>query len=82
MMAWSYLGSISNLWTTTYGQLLVLKLALVGGIAGSGFLNWRRFGAERRGAKQSERLGPVVIEVVLVAVVVVVTAALTEVGHP
>jgi putative copper resistance protein D len=82
VMAWSYLGPISNLWTTTYGRLLALKLAFFLGIAAFGFVNWRRFGAERRGADESERLGPVMIEVVLVAIVVLVTAALTEVAHP
>jgi putative copper export protein len=82
VMAWSYLGPISNLWATTYGQLLALKLAFLFGIAACGFVNWRRFGAERRGANESERLGPVMIEVALVAIVVLVTAALTEVAHP
>ena len=81
-MAWSYIGVVSNLWTTTYGRLLSLKLALVCGTAACGFVNWRRFAAERRGAARSERLGPVMIEVAVVAVVVLVTAALTEVGHP
>jgi putative copper resistance protein D len=82
VMAWSYLGPVSNLWTTSYGRLLTLKLALVGGTAACGFVNWRRFAAERRGAARSERLGPVATELVLVAAVVVVTAALTEVAHP
>jgi putative copper export protein len=82
VMAWSYVGAISNLWLTTYGRLLVLKLAFLVGIAACGFVNWRRFSAERRGANESERLGPVMIEVALVAIVVLVTAALTEVAHP
>jgi copper resistance protein D len=82
IMAWSYLGSVSNLWTTTYGWLLTLKLALVCGTAACGFVNWRRFAAERRAAARSERLGPVTMELVLITIVVVVTAALTEVAHP
>jgi putative copper resistance protein D len=82
VMAWSYLGPIANLWATTYGQLLALKLAFWFGIAACGFVNWRRFSAERRGANESDRLGPVMIEVALVAIVVLVTAALTEAGHP
>jgi putative copper export protein len=82
VMAWSYLGPISNLWATAYGQLFALKLAFFLGIVAFGFVNWRRFGAERRGADESEHLGPVMIEVALVAIVVLVTAALTEVGHP
>jgi putative copper export protein len=82
VMAWSYLGPISNLWGTTYGRLLLLKLAFLFGIAACGFVNWRRFSAERRGANESERVGPVMIEVGLVLIVVLVTAALTEVAHP
>jgi putative copper export protein len=82
VMAWSYLGSISDLWTTTYGQFLALKIGLFGGAAACGFVNWRRFAAERRGTAHRDHLGPVVIELVLVAVVVIVTAALTEMQHP
>jgi copper resistance protein D len=82
VMAWSYVGAISNLWATTYGRLLVLKLAFLFGIAACGFVNWRRFDAERRGGDEREHLAPVMIEVTLVAIVVLVTAALTEVGHP
>jgi putative copper resistance protein D len=82
VMAWSYLGSISNLWTTTYGQVLALKIGLCCGAAACGFVNWRRFAAERRGTTPSDHPGPVMIEVVLVAVVIIVTAALTEMEHP
>jgi len=82
VMAWSYVGSVSNLWTTTYGQLLTVKLVLFGGIVACGLANWRRFGAERRGAATAEHLWPVAIEALLAALVVVVTAALTEVAHP
>jgi putative copper export protein len=82
VMAGSYLGALSNLWTTTYGQLLALKIGFFCGAAGCGFVNWRRFAAERRGAAHREHLAPAVFEVVLVAVVVVVTAALTEMEHP
>jgi putative copper resistance protein D len=81
-MAWLYLGALSDLWTTTYGQVLSLKLAMVAGVAACGFVNWRRFAAERRGGIQGDRLGAVVVEVVLVAAVVLVTAGLTEIGHP
>jgi putative copper export protein len=78
VMAWSYLGPISNLWATTYGRLLGAKLAFLLGIAGCGFVNWRRFDAERRGGDESEHLAPVMVEVALVVIVVLVTAALTE----
>jgi copper transport protein len=32
----------SPLWTTSYGQVLLVKLALLGGVAAVGFYNWRR----------------------------------------
>ena len=82
VLAWSYLGALSNLWTTTYGRLLGLKLALVCGTAACGFVNWRRFAAERAGASRREGARPVTIEIAVVAAVVIVTAALTEVAHP
>jgi putative copper resistance protein D len=39
---WLRLGSISALWTSSYGAVLLLKLALVAVAAGIGFYNWRR----------------------------------------
>jgi putative copper export protein len=55
VMAWSYLGSVSNLWATTYGQLLVLKLAVVCCAAACGFVNWRRFARRRAPQGPAER---------------------------
>jgi putative copper export protein len=82
VMTWSYLGPISNLWATTYGQVLSVKLIFVAGIAACGFVNWRRFESERKGANEGDHLGPVITEVAVAAIVVLVTAALTEIGHP
>jgi putative copper resistance protein D len=81
-MAWSYVGTPSNLWTTTYGQLLVLKLACFAGAATCGFANWRRFAAERRGAAHHAKLRIVTLETVLLTLIITVTAVLTEVAHP
>jgi putative copper export protein len=81
-MAWMYLGAISHLWTTTYGQVLMLKLAGFGGAALFGLKNWRRFAAERLGTAHSEQLGSFVLELVLVTFVVAATAVLTELPHP
>jgi putative copper export protein len=81
--AWWYLGSLSNLWTTGYGRLLMLKLFLVANAAACGFVNWQ---ALRRPlavtASSSTRRLLVGLEVALAASVVIVTAVLTESEHP
>ncbi|MDQ6738544.1 MAG: copper resistance protein CopC [Gemmatimonadota bacterium] len=40
--AWLRLGSISALWRSSYGVVLLVKLALVGGVFGAGAFNWLR----------------------------------------
>lgn len=39
--AWLHLGSVAALAATTYGRVLLLKLAAVAGMAIAGFYNWR-----------------------------------------
>jgi putative copper resistance protein D len=41
-LGWQYLGTLSALWTTTYGRVLSAKVAVVGGVMLMGFLNWRK----------------------------------------
>jgi copper transport protein len=36
-----YLHAVSDLWTTTYGLTLLLKVAVVAAVAGAGFVNWQ-----------------------------------------
>ena len=50
--AWWYLGELSNLWTTSYGRLLLLKLFLVAAAAACGFVNWQ---ALRRPSTSTDR---------------------------
>jgi copper transport protein len=40
--ALSHIGPLTDLWTTSYGRMLLLKLLGVAGVAGVGFYNWRR----------------------------------------
>jgi putative copper resistance protein D len=87
--AWLYLGSMSSLWSTWYGRLLSLKLALFAGVAGCGYANWRWLHARSTGgpdadvAANARHTAPLVgLEVVLAAVVIVITAVLTELEHP
>jgi putative copper export protein len=41
LMAWAYVGSLANLWSTTYGKALLVKLLCLAGTAAIGALNWR-----------------------------------------
>jgi putative copper export protein len=40
--AWVHLDPLSSLWTTTYGRMLLIKLALVGLVLAAGAYNWRQ----------------------------------------
>lgn len=40
--AWLHVGSVTALWQTRYGQILLLKLAALSLTAAIGFYNWRR----------------------------------------
>jgi putative copper resistance protein D len=77
--SWFYVGAISNLWTTSYGRILVLKAGLVAGVALCGYLNWSRL---RKLHLESASPSIVLLEAALAAAVVTVTGYLTEVGHP
>lgn len=78
--AYLYVGAFSNLWTTAYGRILLSKLALVGAIGCCGFVNWRRL--QRMIPHETGSLTIVVLETLLAVAVVLVTAVLTETGHP
>jgi putative copper export protein len=72
-----YLGAVADLWTTEYGRVLLVKLALFSGVVGCGCVNWRR--------TQSTTAAPgsaLVFELALAAAVVAVTGWLTETAHP
>jgi hypothetical protein len=57
--------------------VLLIKVALVGGVAACGYVNWR---AIRSGRIEPGRAA--IVELSLAALVVVVTGALTEIEHP
>jgi putative copper export protein len=78
--AYLYVGAFSNLWMTDYGRTLVVKLALVGVIGGCGFVNWRRL--QRIVPHETDSMALVFLETALSIAVVLVTALLTETGHP
>jgi len=80
MAAYLYVGAFSNLWTTAYGRVLLVKVALAGGIAICGYSNWRRLRRMHPQKMTGETL--IVLETVLTFAVVLATALLTETGHP
>ncbi|MGA3236309.1 MAG: CopD family protein [Bryobacteraceae bacterium] len=78
--SWFYVGAVSNLWTTAYGRLLVLKAGLVVGISACGYVNWRH--VRKLHEKSASSASIVVLEATLAAAVAIVTGYLTEIGHP
>lgn len=80
VMALWYVGSWTNLSTTAYGRVLLLKVGLVGTVAVCGGVNWRRL--HRSPETGHASLSIAVLESVLALAVVIVTGYLTEIGHP
>jgi putative copper export protein/methionine-rich copper-binding protein CopC len=81
--AWLHLGHIAALWTSPYGQTLLLKVGIFSGVAVVGAYNFLRvrpaLGA-RTGAERLRRSGT--IELLLALAVLVVTAVLVAMPPP
>ena len=82
---WTYTNVLSDLWRTPWGQLLLIKLGLLGGVAGIGYWNWkvltpRLHAAEPDAAVRLRRA--VAVEVSLALVLLGVTAILVGMGTP
>ena len=75
--SWWYVGSFTNLWTTGYGRVLLVKVALVSGAAACGYVNWRAIEAGRREPGRAA-----IVELALAASVLATTSLLTELEHP
>lgn len=78
-----HLTSISNLWGTWYGRMLVLKLALLGIVALLGYVNWRRvlpIADTPEGTRRLRRTAAA--ELANGIVVILVTAALVALPTP
>jgi copper transport protein len=73
----------SSLWTTAYGRTLLLKLALLAGVAALGFHHWRRVQPRLGGEGSARALAPSAgAEVALGALIVLVTAVLVVLPPP
>jgi putative copper export protein len=82
---WTYTSTLSDLWLTVWGKLLLAKLTLLVGVAAIGFWNWRvltpRLSAERPYAPR-QLLVAIAAEVALALFLIAVTAVLVGVGTP
>ena len=75
--AWMHLGSVSALWQTDYGRTLLVKLAILSLVAGTGAYNWLKVRpalGDVEGGRRIRRSGSV--ELAVGVVVLLVTAVL------
>jgi len=81
--AWLRLGSIPALWSTSYGQVLLVKLLFLLGVIGTGFYNWRvvqpALGSDAATARFRRSASS---ELAIGAIVIVVTAVLVAMPTP
>jgi copper transport protein len=81
--AWLRLGSLSPLWSSSYGQVLLVKLALLAGVALAGLYNWRRMRpALDTGVVAPRFFRSATVELAFGVAVVLVTAVLVATPPP
>ncbi|MEO5817931.1 MAG: copper resistance protein CopC [Gemmatimonadaceae bacterium] len=81
--AWLRLGALSALWTSGYGQVLLVKLALLAALAAVGFHNWRRVRPTLGTNEASARLErSAKLELGVGLLIIVVTAILVATPTP
>ena len=83
MLAWLNLGSVSLLWTSAYGQALLIKMGLLVGVAALGAWNWRRVRPALGAAPGARRLRlSATAELLIGAALLGVTAVLVALPSP
>jgi copper transport protein len=81
--AWLHLHHVSDLWTSSYGRLLSLKLLLVLGVLAFGAWNWRRATPRLRATDDTAAITRSVrSELALAALVIVITAWFVATSPP
>lgn len=81
--AWLHLERIGNVWGTTYGRILLLKLAVLSVVAATGAYNWLRVRPALGGPDGAARIGRSArIEVAVALVVLLITAVLVATPTP
>ena len=81
--AWLHVGFTSALWTSDYGRLLLIKLAILAVVAAIGAYNWRRVKpalGDAAGTKRMQRSAT--MELGVGVLVVIVTAILVATPPP
>lgn len=83
LLAVSYVGDFGDLWGTTYGRVLLLKLALLAMTLGFGARNWRRLSPRLGTADATAALTTsATIELVIAFLLLSVTAVLVALPAP
>ena len=85
MATWTYTTTWSDLWTSSWGRLLSVKVLLLGGVAGLGWFNWRVVTPRLlAGAAPAERdlRRAVALELLLGLLIIAVTAVLVATALP
>jgi putative copper export protein len=81
--AWWHVGRVGALWTSAYGRILLLKLAMLVVIAGMGAYNWRRVRPTLGDERSVHRVrASSSVELLIGAVVLAITAVLVAIPTP
>jgi putative copper export protein/methionine-rich copper-binding protein CopC len=83
LAAWLHLGSVPALWQSRYGQVLLVKLAVIVFLVALGFINWRVMRPALGTDAATRRIrGSAVAELALGTLVLAVTAVLVATSPP
>lgn len=81
--AWLHMGSVPALWESNYGRTLLLKLAVLSGVFGTGAYNWLKVKPALGDELSAVRLGRSArVEIGVGALVLLVTAVLVATAPP
>jgi putative copper export protein len=81
--AWLRLDGLPSLWTSAYGRVLLVKVALLLGVAGTGAYNWLRLKPTLGSPEATARFGKsAAVELAVGVAVIVVTAVLVALPTP
>lgn len=83
LAAWLHLGSLPELWQSSYGKVLLIKLAVILVLVAVAFVNWRIFRPALGTDGATRRIrGSAMAEIGLAMLVLVVTAVLVATPPP
>ena len=83
LLGWTYVGGIAPLFSSAYGRTLLVKVALLAGVAAAGAWNWRRVRPALGAAPGASRLRrSATVELVFGTLLLAVTAVLVALPAP